>query len=153
MQIVELIHAERGAKKVSCTQALQTHCGLGLVAAKEVTDAMLDRKYPTVSMQSPESARALVVELAALGVVARFAEGPAYKPQERLASALASVQSILAPEVLRTCESLSAHGEWELALSHCLAHLPMQVNEGSPAILNELGQLAIEFGVIQKGPQ
>jgi len=151
MQAVELIRAERGAKKVSCTKALQAHCGLGLAAAKDATDAMLANKYPAVLLQSAESARSLVVALAGLGVVARFAEGPNYNPQERLASALVLVQSALKPEVLRTCESLSGHGEWELALSHCLAHLPMEEETSMAPALHALGQLAIEFGIVQKG--
>jgi len=151
MQTVELVRADRGAKKASCTKTLQAHCGLGLAKAKEVTDAMLERKYPTVSLQSAESARSLVVALAELGVVARFAEGPNYNPQERLAFALASVRPMLKPEVLRACESLSCHGEWELALSYCLAHLPMQETESAALALEALSKLAIEFGIVQKG--
>ena len=150
MQIVELVHAEKGAKKVSCTKAIQAHCGLGLAAAKEVTDTLLENKYPTVSLQSPAAARSFIVELAALGVVARFAEGPNYSPQERLASALSSVREALKPEVLQTCLSLSAHGEWELALSHCLAHLPSGEESRSVAEFVALAELAVEFGVLQR---
>ncbi len=148
MQTVELIRAERGAQKVSCTKTLQAHCGLGLSEAKQATDAMLEHKYPTVSLQSEELARSLIVALAELGVVARFAEGPNYDPQERLASVLALVQPMLKPDVLRTCESLSGHGEWELSLSHCLAHLPIQRTEGVNSTLEAVSKLAIEFGIV-----
>ncbi|MCV2366451.1 hypothetical protein LNV23_23750 [Paucibacter sp. DJ1R-11] len=151
MQTVELIRAEVGAKKVSCTTTLQAHCGLGLAAAKKATDALLEKKCPRVSLQSVESARSLIVSLAGLGVVARFAEGPNYNPQERLTSALATVQALLEPETLRTCESLSAHGEWELALSHCLAHLSMRTNATTASAVKSLGQLAIEFGIVGSG--
>lgn len=150
MQIVELVHAEKGAKKVSCTKALQVHCNLGLAAAKEITDALLESKYPTVSLQSAAAARSLIVDLAALGVVARFAEGPNYSPQERLASALSSVKEAFKPEVLQTCQSLSAHGEWELALSHCLANLPVGETSQSEAEFAALAELAVEFGVLQR---
>src|SRR3982750_4046279 len=98
MQIVELLHAEKGAMKISCTTVLQAHCGLGLAAAKKVTDAMLERQYPEVSLPSAASARSLIVALAAIGVVARFAEGPDYDPQQRLALALESVRAELKPE-------------------------------------------------------
>ena len=37
MQSVELVRAEPGAQKVSCTTTLQEHCGLGLADAKHVT--------------------------------------------------------------------------------------------------------------------
>lgn len=150
MQIVELIHAEKGAKKASCTKAIQAYCGLGIAAAKEVTDALLENKYPAVSLQPAAAARSFIVELAALGVVARFAEGPNYSPRERLASALSSVQAALTPEVLQTCQSLSAHGEWELALSHCLAHLQSGEESRSATELAALAELAIEFGVLQR---
>jgi hypothetical protein len=151
MQIVELIRAKRGAKKVSCTQTLQATCGLGLAAAKKVTDAVLEGEHPTLSLPSAESARSLVVALAELGVIARFSEGPNYNPQERLMSALASVHTMLEPEILHTCESLSGQGEWELALSHCIAHLSMNGSATTNAAIEKLGQLAIEFGIVRKG--
>jgi hypothetical protein len=153
MQIVELIRAERGAMKISCTQTLQANCSLSLVAAKKFTDAMLDGQQPTVSLPSVESARSLIVALAKLGVIARFADGPNYNPQERLMYALVSVHSMLKPEILRTCESLCANGEWELALSHCMAHLPMNGSTTTSAAINALRQLAIEFGIVQKVEQ
>ncbi|WP_457328862.1 hypothetical protein [Rhizobacter sp. P5_C2] len=147
--VVELLTAENGMRKVSCTKTLQAHCGLGLAAAKDITDALLDQQYPTVSLPSAAAARALVVELAASGVVARFAEGPDYDPQERLASALSSVQSVLSPEVLRSCESLSAHGEWELAVSRALAGLPQGDDANATPEFIMLSELAVEFGILQ----
>ena len=150
MQSVELLRAERGAKKVSCSNASQEHCGLGLAAAKGVTDAMLGQEKPTVSLPNRESARALIVTLAELGVVARFAEGPDYNPQQSLASAIEPLRSKLLPQVLQSCESLAAHGEWELALSHCLAHLPSTMVASEMAALC---QLSIEFGIVSKRGQ
>jgi hypothetical protein len=151
LQRVELVHAEKGARKLSCTMALQTHCGLSPAQAKKVADAMLARQYPEVSLPSAASARSLIVALAGIGVVARFAEGPDYNPAERLALALESVQAKLKPAVLLTCQSLSAHGEWELALSHCLAHLPMREDAGSSPEFVALSELAVEFGILQSG--
>jgi hypothetical protein len=150
MPTVELLHAETGATTVSCTAALQAHCGLGHAEASKVTDAMLERQYPEVSLPSAAAARSLIVALAALGVVARFAEGPHYDPRQRLALALKSVQAQLRPEVLRTCQSLSAHGEWERALSHALAHLPSHRDAGSSPGFVALSEIAVEFGILQR---
>jgi len=36
---------------------------------------------------------------------------------------LSQVRESLPAEVFRTCESLVGHGEWEMALSHCVSHL------------------------------
>jgi hypothetical protein len=149
MQLVELVHAENGAMKVTCTTTLQAHCGLGLAEARKLTDAMLQREYPEVSLPSAAAARSLIVALAAIGVVARFAEGPDYDPQQRLALVLETVRAQLMPEVLLTCQSLSARGEWELALSHCLAHLPLREDAGSSAEFAALSELAVEFGILQ----
>jgi len=148
--VVELLTAENGMRKVSCTQTLQAHCGLGPAAAKEITDALLDKQYPTVSLPSAVAARALVIELAASGVVARFAEGPDYDPQQRLASALSSAQAVLGPEVLRSCLALCAHGEWELALSRGLAALPSGDDSNSTPEFVLLSELAVEFGILQR---
>ena len=111
---------------------------------------MLEDKYPTVPSPSAEAARSLIVALAELGVVARFVQGPSYNPQERLACALAQVQSLLQPDILHNCQSLSAHGEWELALSHCLANLSQQADATA---VGALSQLSIEFGVVQEEGQ
>ena len=147
---VELLSAEVGARKIGCTKTLQAHCGLGLAAAREITDALLDKQYPTVSLPSAAAARALVVELAASGVVARFAEGPDYDPQARLASALSSAQAVLSPDVLRSCLALCAHGEWELALSRGLAGLPSRDDGNSTPEFVLLSELAVEFGILQR---
>lgn len=152
MHIVELLHAEKSATPGRCIAALQAHGGLGLAGARKVTDAMLERQYPEVSLPSAASARSLIVALAAIGVVARFAEGPDYDPQQRLAVALESMQAQLEPEVLRSCRSLSAHGEWELALSQALAHLPSRDDaEPSPGFV-ALSEIAVEFGILQRSP-
>jgi hypothetical protein len=149
MQTVELVRAKRGAKKVSCTMTLQAHCGLDLAAAKGATDAMLLNEHPTVSLPSKAAARSLIVALAELGVVARFAEGPDYNPRERLDSALASVEALLEPEVLGTCRSLSGHGEWELGLSCALDSLSKQTDSDALAAVEMLSQLGVEFGMVR----
>jgi hypothetical protein len=41
----------------------------------------------------------------------------------QLSSLLSKLHETLAGEVFRTCESLSEHGEWEMALDHCVFHL------------------------------
>ena len=148
--VVELLLAEAGANKVSCTQTLQAHCGLGLAQAQGLTDALLENKYPTVSLPSAAAARALVVELAASGVVARFAEGPDYDPRERLASALSFAEPALGAELVRTCMALSGHGEWELALSRALAGLPQRDEAHSTPEFIRLSELAVEFGILQR---
>lgn len=150
MQIVELVRAEHGANKIDCTKTLRAHCGLRLSDAKAATDDMLERKYPKVSLRTADLARLLIVALAEHGVVARFAEGREYSPQERLASVLSLLQPMLTPEVLRTCESLAGHGEWELSLFSCLAYLPTQSGECDQYTLDAVGQLAIEFGLLEQ---
>jgi hypothetical protein len=150
MQAIELVRAKRGAKKVSCTAALQAQCGFGLSAAKATTDALLEGKRPQVTMQSGEAAREFILTLAQLGVVARFAEGPNYDPQERLSSALGQLRLVLTPETMRTCESLNAHGESEEALFHCLASVSSHLEAIPFSAREALTLLAIEFGVAWK---
>ncbi|MDN2709845.1 hypothetical protein O0880_10505 [Janthinobacterium sp. SUN118] len=36
---------------------------------------------------------------------------------------LSKLREALSSEVFRTCESLNGHGEWEIALDHCVCHL------------------------------
>ncbi|MCX7289663.1 hypothetical protein [Janthinobacterium sp.] len=36
---------------------------------------------------------------------------------------LSKLHEALSSEVFRTCESLNGHGEWEMALNHCVYHL------------------------------
>lgn len=56
--------------------------------------------------------------------------------QEQFAKALLAVHSFLPESVVATCESLNAHGEWELALSHCRFHLQgVQVPDSVGALL------------------
>lgn len=43
--------------------------------------------------------------------------------QQQFLEALESVRALLPVSVIATCESLNKHGEWELALGHCLHHL------------------------------
>jgi hypothetical protein len=44
------------------------------------------------------------------------------KPTQ-LSLLLSKVRETLPAEVFRTCESLNGHGEWEMALDHCVFHL------------------------------
>lgn len=41
----------------------------------------------------------------------------------QLSLLLSAVSKTLPREVLHTCESLNSHGEWEMALDHCVFHL------------------------------
>ena len=43
--------------------------------------------------------------------------------QQQFLEALESVRALLPVSVVTTCESLNQHGEWELALGHCMYHL------------------------------
>lgn len=55
---------------------------------------------------------------------------------------LSQVRESLPEEVLRTCESLNGHGEWEMALGHCVHHL----SAVSPAAKMALEATAQRFG-------
>lgn len=41
----------------------------------------------------------------------------------RLSLLLSKVRETLPAEVFQTCQSLNEHGEWEMALDHCVFHL------------------------------
>lgn len=142
---VELVRANKGAQKVSCTKALQGHCGLGLAEAKRATDALLRHEYPVVDLPSEGDARAFIVALLKLGVVARFAAGPHHRPEERCAMALALLANAVQPAVTLTCQSLAARGEWEMALSHGLAQLRDISTAGETG--ESLQRIATEFGI------
>jgi hypothetical protein len=43
--------------------------------------------------------------------------------QSQFREVLDAVRTILPASVVTTCENLNAHGEWELALSHCQIYL------------------------------
>jgi len=145
MQPVELIRAKKGAQKVSCTKVLQSHCGLGLADAKHTTDALLGREHPIVDLPSDEAARDLIATLLKLGVTARFAASPNYSPESRCAVFLALVAKVVQPEVSLTCESLTGHGEWEMAISHGLAHVGDATASGET--IESLQRIAAEFGI------
>lgn len=147
MQTVELVRWLPGVQKVSCTRTLQHYCGLPLSVAKAITDALLECKRPTVDVESAAAARQLIHSLALLRVVARFAEGPGYAPQERFDQGFEQVAQFLPAATAITCRALATHGEWELALSVCLAGIPASV-ELPPAVEGLLGELAVEFGML-----
>jgi ribosomal protein L7/L12 len=71
MQIIEINGWLPGFKKVSCTKALQLHAGLGLLEAKQITDAVLDGKQQLIEMQSTLEGTTLVATLLELGALAR----------------------------------------------------------------------------------
>ena len=52
------------------TVAIRSHCGLGLVAAKAVTDRVLDGNVVRVQTKNAETAAKLVEELTQLGAIA-----------------------------------------------------------------------------------
>lgn len=54
---------------------------------------------------------------------------------------LSQVRAALSEEALRTCESLNGHGEWEMALDHCVCHL----SAVSPAAKMALEAIAQRF--------
>lgn len=145
MQKVELVSAKPGMEKVSCTRALQASCELSLSAARAKTDALLERKHPTVSVASAAAARRFILQLASLGVVARFAEDAGYAPQQRFEAVFAQVAPLLPPAVVTAAQALSAHGEWELALSHCMAGLRSQALPAEAERL--LSDVLVEFGL------
>lgn len=145
MQKVELVSGKPGMQKVSCTRALQASCELGLAAAQARTDALLLRKRPLVGVASAPAARRLILQLASLGVVARFAEGADYVPQQRFAAVFAQVAPLLPPSTAARAQALAGQGEWELALSHCMAGL----QSGAPPADTErlLSEVLVEFGL------
>lgn len=145
MQKVELVSCKPGMEKVSCTRALQASCALGLAAAKAKTDALLERKRPTVNVASAPAARRLILQLASLGVVARFAEDASYVPQQRFDDLLAQLVPVLPPATVARAQSLAAQGEWELALSHCMAGLSSAALAAETERL--LSDVLVEFGL------
>jgi hypothetical protein len=60
----------------------------------------------------------------------------------QLCSLLSKLRETLPGGVFRTCESLNGHGEWEMALDHCVCHL----TAASPATKMELMACAQRFG-------
>jgi hypothetical protein len=60
----------------------------------------------------------------------------------QLRSVLSKVSEALPRAVFRTCESLNEHGEWEMALDHCICHLTAV----SPSTKMEILACAKRFG-------
>lgn len=145
MQPVELVRANKGAQKVTCTKVLQSHCGLGLADAKHATDALLRHECPVVDLPSEDAARDLIVALSKLGVTARFAASPSYSPENRCAAFLALLAKVVHPAVSLTSESLAGHGEWEMAISYGLAHVGDAT--ASEETIESLQRVAAEFGI------
>lgn len=73
MAQVQITGWREGLRKVSMTRALQEHAGLGLGAAKSVTDAILDGEVVDVPCASEEIATALADRLAGLGAIVEVA--------------------------------------------------------------------------------
>jgi len=56
--------------------------------------------------------------------------------QHQFNEMLDSVRAVLPGSVVATCESLNTHGEWEMALSHCKAHLKgYQISERAASLV------------------
>ena len=64
-----------GLRKISMTRAIQNRAGLGLAAAKRVTDDVLDGGTVTVALTDIASARTLAHELEALGATCHVESG------------------------------------------------------------------------------
>jgi ribosomal protein L7/L12 len=70
MTTVEIVGWVPGFQKVACTKLLQTHAGLGLAAAKGVTDGILDGRVQIVRLPSESAAESLVCALKSIGASA-----------------------------------------------------------------------------------
>jgi hypothetical protein len=145
MQKVELVSWKPGMQKVSCTRVLQASCELGLAAAMAKTEALLEGRCPTVSVASAPAARRLILQMASLGAVARLAEGANYTPQARFDAVFALVAPLLPPATAAVAQALGAQGDWELALSHCMAGLSSQAPPAETERL--LSEVLVEFGL------
>lgn len=62
----------------------------------------------------------------------------------QMSSVLSQVRALLPAEIWHTCDSLNSHGEWEMALSHCVHHLAA-VRPISPFAKNALEACALRF--------
>jgi hypothetical protein len=49
--------------------------------------------------------------------------GDSYPDTGGFKEVINEVRNLLPSSVITTCESLNGHGEWEIALNHCLYHL------------------------------
>jgi ribosomal protein L7/L12 len=74
MHRVQITAARYGAQKVSHTKLIQSAAGLGLAAAKQITDDVLDQKSPSVAVPSGDAARKLVEDLDEIGFTAHMVE-------------------------------------------------------------------------------
>lgn len=73
MDRVRITGWRAGLRKIGMTDALRRHAGLGLAAAKAVTDGVLEGRPADVDVPSAGAAVALVAELEALGALAEIA--------------------------------------------------------------------------------
>lgn len=76
--VVEIEGWNPGFQKVACTKTLQAMAGLGLAAAKHVTDAVMEGRVQRVPLPSDDAARRLAEALRQLGASARVVadDGP-----------------------------------------------------------------------------
>jgi len=68
---------------------------------------------------------------------------------------LSKVHDALPSEVLRACESLNGHGEWEMALGHCVYHLagvPLSTKMELMACAKRFGSSDTVLTAIEKLP-
>jgi ribosomal protein L7/L12 len=73
MTHVEIVGWTPGFQKVACTQLLRADAGLGLAAAKAVTDGILAGHTQIVRMPSQADAEALATALNQIGASAHVA--------------------------------------------------------------------------------
>ncbi len=77
---VELFGWEKGALKVSATQAIRECSSLGLAAAKEAIDSCLSGRPARAQTKSVAAARELASRLVGLGFIARITYGKPVAP-------------------------------------------------------------------------
>ena len=68
--IVRITGWRKGLRKIAMTQAIRRPTGMGLAAAKGLTDRVLDGAVVEIDTPSRESARDLAKELESLGAIA-----------------------------------------------------------------------------------
>ena len=73
VSFVEIVDWRPGFQKVACNDLLRQHAGLGLAAAKAVTDAVLDGRSQVVRVASLAGAHALASALNGIGANAHVA--------------------------------------------------------------------------------
>jgi ribosomal protein L7/L12 len=74
MSRVEITKWRPKCNKVEHTKLIKNRTGLGLAEAKQITDAVLEGRKPTVDLPTDATANELIRELDAIGFEARLAQ-------------------------------------------------------------------------------